>query len=103
MVHGRDKYKSRESRMKVREVLMQEWDPIGVRDVPEAQDEYDRYADKAYIMLMDERATATAIAAYLDEIATRHLGFLPRPEGAENCRRVADFFLVNLRPQFELN
>ncbi|WP_051381279.1 hypothetical protein [Paraburkholderia mimosarum] len=28
---------------KVQKVLIQEWDPIGVKDIPEAQDEYDMY------------------------------------------------------------
>lgn len=36
MAEDRNKYQSRENRAKVREVLMQEWDPIGVRNVPEA-------------------------------------------------------------------
>jgi len=27
----------------LREILMSEWDPIGVADIPEAQDEYDTY------------------------------------------------------------
>jgi hypothetical protein len=57
----RDRYQSREHRAKVREVLMREWDPIGVRDAPEAQDEYDSYVGKAYVMLMDEGATVNMI------------------------------------------
>ncbi len=70
MAHGRNKYQSRENRAKVREVLMQVWNPIGVQNFPEGQDEYDAYADKAYVMLMDERAPAATIASYLFDIAT---------------------------------
>ena len=38
MPHGRNKYQSRENRAKVRQALISEWDPIGVSEVPEAQD-----------------------------------------------------------------
>lgn len=71
---GRNKYQSRENRAKVREVLMREWDPIGVCDEAEAQDEYDAYVGKVYVMLMDERAIAETIAAYLFDVATEHMG-----------------------------
>ena len=74
MAHGRNKYQSRENRARVRRILLHDWDPIGIQDVPEANDEYDRYADKAHVMLMDDRATADMIAAYLYEIAAEHMG-----------------------------
>ncbi|HJR20525.1 MAG TPA: hypothetical protein VJ822_02825 [Dongiaceae bacterium] len=70
MSYGRNKYQSRENRARVREILMRHWDPIGISDVEEAADEYDAYVGRAYVMLMDERANAEAIAAYLFEIAT---------------------------------
>lgn len=37
---------------KIREVLLKEWDPIGVRAIPEAQDEYDAYVPTLYSMLI---------------------------------------------------
>jgi hypothetical protein len=58
MSHGRNKYQSRENRARVRELFMRDWDPIGVKDIAACADEYDRYVDKAYVMLMDEGATA---------------------------------------------
>jgi hypothetical protein len=100
MAHGRNKYQSRENRARVREILMRDWDPIGVAGISEAADEYDRYADRAYVMLMDERATAEAIAAYLFEIATRHMGLSHIGRLAEASNRVAKT-LVMLRPEFE--
>jgi hypothetical protein len=65
MARGRNKYQSQENRDRVREILMRDWDPIGGAGMPEAADEYDVYADRAYVMLMGERATAEAIAASL--------------------------------------
>ena len=46
------KDRSREIRRQIREVLMQEWDPIGVKDVQQAQDEYDMYVGEIYQLLI---------------------------------------------------
>jgi hypothetical protein len=100
MVHGRNKYQSRENRAGVREVLMREWDPIGVSGVPEAADEYDRYVGTVYVMLMDHRATAEAIATYLLGTATRHMGLSAHTLLVERSSRAATI-LVGLRPEFE--
>ena len=100
MAERPSKYQPPENRARVREVLMREWDPIGVAGVAEAADEYDTYADKAYVMLMDERASAEAIAAYLFEIATRHMGLSHIADLAARSERVART-LVALRPEFE--
>lgn len=100
MSYGRNKHQSRENRAHVRRILLQDWDPIGIRDIPEASDEYDRYADKAYVMLMDERATAESIASYLYGIAVEHMGLGHSALGKEDARSVAET-LVALRPEFE--
>jgi hypothetical protein len=97
MAHGRTKYQSRENRARVRELFHREWDPIGV--YPEASDEYDTYADKAYVMLMDQGATASAIAEYLFGIATDYMGLSGTPQLRERCDYVGDL-LVTLRPEF---
>jgi hypothetical protein len=36
----------------IRHVFMSVWDPIGVRDSPNAQDEYDDYIGRAFELLM---------------------------------------------------
>ena len=100
MSHGRNKYQSRENRARVRRILLQDWDPIGVRDIPGASDEYDNYADKAYVMLMDDRATAESIASYLYGIAAEYIGLGHSARLKEDARRVAET-LVALRPEFE--
>lgn len=100
MAHGRNKCQSRESRAKIRQILMDSWDPIGVRDVPEAQDEYDRYVGEVYVMLMDQRATEQAIASHLFDIAVNHMCLPDRPRLAESSARTAAL-LVDLRPNFE--
>ena len=76
-----------------------DWDPIGVNGIPEATDEYDAYADKAYVMLMDEGATASEIAGYLYIVATEHMGLTDHGHLAERSDQVAQL-LVQLRPEF---
>ncbi len=50
-------------------------------------------------MLMDERATASDIAAYLLAVATEHMGLTDRGQLAATSDRVAKL-LVSLRPGF---
>jgi hypothetical protein len=100
MSHGRNKYQSRENRARVRQILLRDWDPIGIRDIAEASDEYDRYADKTYVMLMDERATAENIAAYLYGVAAEYMGLERSTQLEETTRGVAEI-LVASRPEFE--
>jgi len=40
----------------IRDALMREWDPIGVADIPEADDEYDRYIGSVYRILTGRRS-----------------------------------------------
>jgi hypothetical protein len=79
---------------------MRDWDPIGVAGIPEAADEYDAYTDRAYVMLMDQRATTEAISAYLLETATKHMGLSNFADLADRSDRAAKT-LVTIRPEFE--
>ena len=80
---------------------MREWDPIGVAGIEDAADEYDAYVGRVYVMLMDESASAEAIAAYLFEVATENIG-LSSADGflAERSANAAAA-LVAVRAQFE--
>lgn len=60
-----DKETARAMREDFRTVLLQEWDPIGVAAYDGARDEYDFYADHAYVMCRFEHATQQDIADYL--------------------------------------
>jgi len=79
---------------------MESWDPIGLRDVPEAQDEYDKYVGKVYVMLMDERAPSRAIASYLYDVAINSMDISPSLE-LEARNTHAGNLVVSLRPSFE--
>ncbi|HEY1756822.1 MAG TPA: hypothetical protein VGG72_15730 [Bryobacteraceae bacterium] len=42
----------------IKTALLKEWDPIGVGEVPEAQDEYDSYVPDTYELLITPAAKA---------------------------------------------
>jgi hypothetical protein len=57
----------------VDEVLHYIWDPIGVRSVPQARDEYRSYLPQVFRLLRDGRS-AESIADYLGEITRETMG-----------------------------
>jgi hypothetical protein len=60
----------------VEEVLMKDWDPLGVNDIPEASDEYDSYALRIYGMIY-HGASEEMIQEYLNEVAKNWMGLKP--------------------------
>lgn len=73
----------------IRKVLIEEWDPIGVRGVPEAIDEYDRYIGRLHSILVGSRS-AREIAALLANIELEEMGVVTSDEIRS---RVADQLL----------
>jgi hypothetical protein len=72
----------------LRRILIEEWDPIGVQDVPEAQDEYDNYLGPIARRLQ-EGAASGDIAAYLTRIEEDFMGLEPLPAAHERSQAVA--------------
>jgi len=56
--------RAREIQDAIRQILLHDWDPIGVQDVPQAQDEYDSYIGSVY-RLLATGATDDQVAAHL--------------------------------------
>lgn len=71
---------------KIRGVLLEEWDPIGVQTIPEAQDEYDAYVSTLYAMLI-ARKSAQALFEYLLWLETEHMGL---SADRQRTRSIAD-------------
>jgi hypothetical protein len=63
----------------LKQLLLNEWDPIGVRGAAGAEDEYDSYAGDVAEMLADG-AGAEAIARFLGIVETDHIGLALRPD-----------------------
>ena len=68
-----DKEKFRRAFPEIRRVLLEVWDPIGVRDELHAQDEYDSYIGAIYRLLV-EGASDEAITTYLYGVETVQMG-----------------------------
>ena len=64
---------AREGHALIREVLLHEWDPIGVSEFAEAADEYDSYVPEVYALLV-RRATVQELVEYLWWLSTEHMG-----------------------------
>lgn len=54
---------------------MQAWDPIGVKDIPEAADEYDLYLGDIYGLVVDG-VPLSKIAAYLRYVEVERMGLV---------------------------
>ncbi len=74
-----DKAKIRAAKLQMRRVLLEEWDPIGVRNEPMAQDEYDSYLGHIYTLLAQD-ASEHQLAKHLNELETVDMGGSPRPQ-----------------------
>jgi hypothetical protein len=70
----------------VKRILLEEWDPIGVADVPEAQDEYDAYVPGVHRLLI-HRASARDVFDYLWQIETEHMGLCGNRLHTQNIAR----------------
>lgn len=63
----------------VDEVLHYIWDPIGVRDVPQARDEYHSYLPQVF-RLLREGQSVQSIADYLGKVTTESMGLSGNPK-----------------------
>jgi hypothetical protein len=68
-------YKDRAQRYHhaIREILLRDWDPIGVADIAGAQDEYDSYIPGIYGRLI-HRVSEQELFDHLWQIETQHMG-----------------------------
>ena len=74
---------------RIRAVFMNDWDPIGVRDIPECTDEYDSYVVPLYSILR-QRRSETALLNFLQG-AYRDMMGITVP--SEESREIATKFL----------
>jgi hypothetical protein len=78
--------RAKEIQEAIRQVLLHEWDPIGVSDIPEAQDEYDSYVGGIY-RLLASGASEYQIVERLYNLETVDMGL---PGNREGLKRVAE-------------
>ena len=75
----------------IKTALLSEWDPIGVKHFPEAQEEYDSYAPHIYTLLTTDRPQHE-LYDYLWRLETDHMGLTGNRQAterfAERLRRI---------------
>jgi len=89
-------------RNQIRKILMDEWDPIGVNDTPEAADEYDFYIGGVY-RLLEQGTSEAEIVTHLEGIEVGRMGMINEtgaPLMPEAKRRAAVSSLIALRGSF---
>ncbi len=74
----------------VRDALLNRWDPIGVRDAPQARDEYDSYVSPIFCMLIEE-PSAEKIFNYLWYVQTELMGL---SEDRAHSEAVSQFLIT---------
>ena len=77
-MNARDK-RAREIQKAIRQVLLHDWDPIGVSDVAQAQDEYDSYVGGIY-RLLASGAAPLGLAEHLAGIENGLMGIKGSPD-----------------------
>jgi hypothetical protein len=73
MAHSRDD-RAKEIQEAIRAILVRHWDPIGVSDLPMAQDEYDSYIGPVYRVLSSSRSEEEIIS-FLSHVEANMMGF----------------------------
>lgn len=100
-----EKEKSRELRNAIRNILMRRWDPIGVKDVPEAADEYDMYIGNISDLLT-QGISSKELSEHLVKIETGRMGLTDakgKPLLPDTLREAAVQELQSLREQHGLS
>jgi hypothetical protein len=97
MAHTHNKDLDLENRARIREILMQKWDPIGISGIgPDG--EYDSYINTIYLMLFDKRTNQQRITNHLLGLAVNAMGLSDKPRLREKCILAAAALLA-LRPE----
>ena len=66
----------------IKAALLNEWDPIGVKQFPDVKDEYDSYAPHVYTLLVTHRPKRELVD-YLWRIETEHMGLTGNRQATE--------------------
>lgn len=73
----------------IRDILLSDWDPMGLSDAPGTPDDYDAVARELHALITDPETTAERIAAYLRWVEREQMHLQRRPGMAtETAKRV---------------
>ena len=92
--------RAREYQAAIRAVLLTEWDPIGVSQYPEAQDEYDSYVPGVYSLLAGPVLDRGSLFFHLWQIETERMGLSETPASRQHTYAIVNR-LLQLRDKME--
>jgi hypothetical protein len=96
-----DKHPSPEDRSLIREILMRDWDPIRIRNIPGSpEDEYDAYINDVYILIVERHASQEELSTYLQDVQSQRMRLRVTDAARDRCRHAAQS-LIAMRAQFE--
>jgi hypothetical protein len=79
--------RAREIQEAIRQVLLHDWDPIGIADEPGAQDEYDSYVGGVY-RLLASGASEAEIDRHLQRIVVETTGLADAADCSDVARKL---------------
>ena len=63
----------------IRDILLSDWDPMGLSEAPGTPDDYDAVARELHALVTDRSTTVERIAAYLRWVEREQMGLQRRP------------------------
>ena len=90
-----EKAESRRIRVQIRRVLLHTWDPIGIHDEPNAQDEYEGYIGRIYELLVGD-APDSELIEFLFWAVHERMGLSARRE--DMLPTLTELKKINLSP-----
>jgi len=87
MSHRHDHESPKHLYARIREILIRDWDPMGLNDAAVAPDSYDDVAREVHAILTDRDASVERIAAYLRWAEREQLRLQRRPGEATGAAR----------------
>lgn len=87
--------RARTLQQKIRAILLEEWDPIGVIEIPDARDEYDGYVPDIYAILISQKPI-NDVFDYLLWAEAEHMGLTVN---RQRTQRISEqLFALTARP-----
>ena len=73
---------------RIREVLLRDWDPLGLAEAPGTPDDYDAIAREIHALVTGEQVTEDRVAHYLEWAEDELMGLQRRPAAARAAARL---------------
>ena len=78
---------NKEKLEKINVLLLHNWDPLGIKNTPGAENEYLHYVTEIELIIMNSHSN-TPLFEYLWEIETQHMGLKGNRAETENFSRI---------------